>query len=239
MKFSTALAVSAGAHAALVCALSAWIGGDGKPDDGTLAAIDVSAVELSIPQSEAPGEESAPQPPDEDAAPHPAQATPPAVAPAPEAPLSPPDAPVPPPDVPAPAKAPENAADVEPPSARTLPPPQKTIPPETKKPQTPQTAAAAPPSARIDAPARPRRAIKPEYPVECRRKRQQGKVVVKMGIDAAGRAFDVAVASSSGVLELDAAAVKAIREARFAPARSGGKPVASEASIVLEFKLDK
>lgn len=246
MRFATALAVSAAVHAALIGGAAAWFAM--RPDgETTRAAMDVSAVELSLAPPQA--EQNIPDPPPQhewngqDAR-----------CPGKEAPDSPATGRMPVPlmttgRMPVPLMPPDPAAPPptterntpEPPREYSLPAPQKTAAKE-KAEEAPQpareAAAPAPPAARIDAPARPRHAIKPDYPAECRRKRQQGKVAVEMEIGEDGRAFNVTVAKSSGYLELDAAAVKAVREARFAPARSGGRPVASKAGITLEFKLD-
>ena len=48
---------------------------------------------------------------------------------------------------------------------------------------------------------------------------------------------DVKVATSSGFAELDEAAMKAARTAKFSPARSGHDPVASTVRLKLQFKL--
>ena len=81
------------------------------------------------------------------------------------------------------------------------------------------------------------RAIKPEYPKGARQRGEQGDVVVEIRINAKGTVDDVAVAVSSGFPELDEAAVKAARAAKFSPARSGHDAVASTARLKLSFKL--
>ena len=48
---------------------------------------------------------------------------------------------------------------------------------------------------------------------------------------------DVRVAVSSGFLELDEAAIKAARVAKFSPARRGREFIASTARLKLQFKL--
>ena len=95
----------------------------------------------------------------------------------------------------------------------------------------------APRQARIDAPPRPKRNIKPDYPKGARQRGEQGDVVLEIRVNAAGTVDDVKVAVSSGFAELDAAAVKAARVAKFSPARSGREPVASTARLKLQFKL--
>src|SRR5262249_26285973 len=50
----------------------------------------------------------------------------------------------------------------------------------------------------------------PKYPAECRRKREQGTVLVHVVIESDGRASGVRVARSSGIDLLDKAAVEAV-----------------------------
>ena len=91
--------------------------------------------------------------------------------------------------------------------------------------------------ARVDAPPRPRRTIKPEYPKGARQRGEQGNVVLEIEIGADGVCVAARVAVSCGFAELDAAAVKAALAARFVPARSGDSPVASSARLTLSFRL--
>ena len=97
--------------------------------------------------------------------------------------------------------------------------------------------AVAPRQARLDAPPKPRRNIKPDYPKGARQRGEQGDVVLEIRVTAEGTVDDVKVATSSGFAELDEAAVKAARAAKFSPARSGHDPVASTARLKLQFKL--
>ena len=62
-------------------------------------------------------------------------------------------------------------------------------------------------------------------------------VVLEIRVNAEGTVDDVKVATSSGFAELDEAAVKAARAAKFSPARSGHDLVASTARLKLQFKL--
>ena len=95
----------------------------------------------------------------------------------------------------------------------------------------------APRQAKLDAPPRPKRNIKPEYPKGARQRGEQGDVVLEIRVNASGAVDDVKVAMSSGFAELDEAAVRAARAAKFSPARSGRDPVASTARLKLQFKL--
>ena len=139
-----------------------------------------------------------------------------------------------------------------------LPPevrPEKALPPdpsdykfpepkvETKiqPPQPTQTPQPSQPSslsqARVDAPPRPRRAIRPEYPKGARLRGEQGNVILEIEIGADGVCVAAKVAGSCGFAELDAAAVKAALAARFVPAKAGNSPVSSVARLTLSFRL--
>ena len=139
-----------------------------------------------------------------------------------------------------------------------LPPevrPEKALPPdpsdykfpepkvETKSqpPQPTQTPQPSQPSslsqARVDAPPRPRRAIRPEYPKGARLRGEQGNVILEIEIGADGVCVAAKVAVSCGFAELDAAAVKAALAARFVPAKAGNSPVSSVARLTLSFRL--
>ena len=95
----------------------------------------------------------------------------------------------------------------------------------------------APRQARLDAPPKPKRNIKPDYPKGARQRGEQGDVVLEIRVNAEGTVDGVKVAVSSGFAELDEAAIKAARTARFSPARSGHDAVASTARLKLQFKL--
>ena len=95
----------------------------------------------------------------------------------------------------------------------------------------------APRQARLDAPPKPKRNIKPDYPKGARQRGEQGDVVLEIRVNAEGTVDGVKVAVSSGFAELDEAAIKAARAARFSPARSGHDAVASTARLKLQFKL--
>ena len=95
----------------------------------------------------------------------------------------------------------------------------------------------APRQARVDAPPKPMRAIRPDYPRGARQRGEQGNVVLEIAVAADGSVASVAVATSSGFAALDAAAVKAVKSASFSPAKSGDEAVASTARLTLAFKL--
>lgn len=124
-----------------------------------------------------------------------------------------------------------------PPDAGEIKFPEPKENPQTLKPSNPQTFQPAPRQARLDAPPKPKRNIRPDYPKGARQRGEQGDVVLEIRVNAEGTVDDVKVAASSGFAELDEAAVKAARIAKFSPARSGREPVASTARLKLQFKL--
>ena len=97
--------------------------------------------------------------------------------------------------------------------------------------------APAPKQARLDAPPKPKRNIRPDYPKGARQRGEQGEVVLEIRVNAEGSVDEVKVAASSGFAELDEAAVRAAKAAKFSPARSGRERVASTARLKLQFKL--
>lgn len=95
----------------------------------------------------------------------------------------------------------------------------------------------APRQARVDAPPRPYRTIKPDYPRLARQKGHQGDVVLEFEVSSEGKVSSLVVVTSSGFGELDEAAVKAVQSAVFTPAKSGDATVASTARLKLSFRL--
>ncbi len=125
------------------------------------------------------------------------------------------------------------------------PPPPK--PPESPKPKPqppapkppPQPPTPAPIQGAIDAPPKPRQAIRPRYPQSSRMRGEEGDVVLSLHVTASGEVDRVEVVASSGFADLDEAAVKAAQKARFTPARSGSRRVDAHARLTLTFKLRK
>lgn len=118
------------------------------------------------------------------------------------------------------------------------------VPPQVETPPSPppmpsSEARPAPRQARVDAPPRLRRNICPVYPEGARERGESGAVTLEILVGADGKVADVSVAASSGFAALDEAAVKAARRARFVPAESGGRPVASRARLTLDYKLNE
>jgi protein TonB len=78
---------------------------------------------------------------------------------------------------------------------------------------------------------------KPLYPVEARRKREEGLVVLAVQVNREGLPDGVQIVQSSRFQRLDEAAVKAVKQWRFTPARMGGQVVASQIEVPIRFKL--
>lgn len=224
MRFCFAIGVSVALHGLLAVALAVYLEYAPAPD--VLATLDLSSVELSFAEKEEDVVRLAPLPP------------------------SPPAAARPPPK---PAERPP-----EPKAERTLPPdpgvaklrePQE-LPPKVETPKVANREEKEPPrearqavsavaqrQARVDAPPRPKRTIRPDYPKGARLRGEQGDVVLEIRVTAAGTVDRVSIVGSCGFAELDEAAVRAVKEARFVPARSGRESVASTARLTLSFKL--
>lgn len=121
------------------------------------------------------------------------------------------------------------------PAAVTIPEPQEPSPQVVES--APSVPVAAPVQAKIEAPPRPKKTIRPAYPDGSRRRGEQGEVVLAIEIAEDGSVSSASVATSSGYPELDAAALKAVRAAVFSPAKSNGRAVAASARLALKFKL--
>ncbi|MBU8542311.1 energy transducer TonB [Roseomonas sp. ROY-5-3] len=78
----------------------------------------------------------------------------------------------------------------------------------------------------------------PEYPHASRIRNEQGRVTLRVEIDAIGRVVDVRVLRSAGYPALDEAAMQAVRRWRFEPAMRDGVPVLSSTAIGITFQLE-
>ncbi len=78
----------------------------------------------------------------------------------------------------------------------------------------------------------------PTYPTACRRRGIEGEVVVELLVGEDGAVREAKVRVSSGCEELDAAALAAVKAARYRPARRDGAPVAASDSIRYVFRLE-
>jgi protein TonB len=80
--------------------------------------------------------------------------------------------------------------------------------------------------------------IKPVYPDESLRAREQGLSVVRFLINTEGEAVDSQVTQSSGSSRLDEAAVKALRECKFKPGSRNGVPVETWMRIDYQWAIE-
>lgn len=77
------------------------------------------------------------------------------------------------------------------------------------------------------------------YPLEAKKLRQEGTVVLTLYINALGRLDKIEIKESSGFPLLDEAAIAAERQSRFRPAYLGNRPVASKAEVPYRFQLER
>ncbi len=228
MKFAYAIACSVVVHALLGAGVVVCIrhaSGRSVPPE-----LDVSSVEVSFADEEddsSPLSPVPPAPPPLPPVPDVAEPPPPDGEPLPELPPDP-EAPLlpEPSDERLPMDLPEREEEAR----------MKAAERENPAPEPPAPAA-APRQAKIDASARPQQAIRPQYPDGARRRGEQGDVKIALEVDEQGRVAEAKVVGGCGHSELEEAALKAVRKARFKPAQSAGRPVASSASLTITFRL--
>lgn len=135
--------------------------------------------------------------------------------PAPDAPVIPPD---PVPDAPVPDKPVQEAAPVAPP-APPAPPAPAEIP--------------------VDVRAAYANNPQPAYPSTSRRLNEQGVSRLRVLVGPDGRVQQIMLDRSSGFSRLDQAAMAAVRDWKFAPARRGDGAFATWVIVPINFKLEK
>jgi len=79
---------------------------------------------------------------------------------------------------------------------------------------------------------------KPVYPHASRRLGEQGKVLLRVFVSAAGLAEKVEVKLSSGFARLDQAAEDAVSQWRFVPAKRGETAIAAWVQVPITFQLE-
>lgn len=79
---------------------------------------------------------------------------------------------------------------------------------------------------------------KPPYPLLARRRGDEGRVVLRVQVSAAGLAEQVQLHRSSGNDSLDEAALNTVQNWRFVPAQRGDTPVAASVLVPITFKLE-
>jgi len=75
------------------------------------------------------------------------------------------------------------------------------------------------------------------YPAASRRLSEEGRVTVRIDVDATGRAHAWNVAGGSGFARLDAAVACVIRRLEFNPGRRDGAAVAASVTLPIVFRL--
>jgi protein TonB len=78
--------------------------------------------------------------------------------------------------------------------------------------------------------------VEPEFSEEARKAKHQGMVLLSIEVDASGNVRNVRVLQSLG-LGLDEKAMEAVSRWRFRPALFDGEPVATEATVQVNFQL--
>lgn len=209
MRFCVAILASLLVHVALAVAICAYL--RFAPETSVHVELDLSSVDLSLAEKDDMAESVAPEPPT----------------------VSNPPAPHPP-EMPPPEALSENP-HAPPPEPLSPRPPEAEA--ETRAMESEAAPVPAPRQAKIDAPPRPLKAIRPDYPRASRQRGEQGDVILEIRVNAAGGVETVKVLSSSGYADLDAAAVRAVKDARFSPAQSDGSAVGATARLTLTFRL--
>lgn len=77
----------------------------------------------------------------------------------------------------------------------------------------------------------------PRYPVESRRRKEQGTVELNLVLGLDGKVETISVAHSSGFARLDQAALDAVRRWRWAPTLRDGSPVKVRGTVEIPFVL--
>ncbi|ART81909.1 hypothetical protein CBP31_04095 [Oceanisphaera profunda] len=142
--------------------------------------------------------------------------------PKPVAPTPKPAAPAPQPVAPAPKPVSQLAPE---PVAKVEPKPQ----PTQAKDSTPK---------RIDTPSFTHKPAAIAYPIQAKRRGQEGTVLIEVWLDEQGKQIKRLLAKSSGVSALDSAALKAIVKWRFSAYVENGRGIAHRVHIPVRFKLD-
>lgn len=78
----------------------------------------------------------------------------------------------------------------------------------------------------------------PEYPGTSRRRGEQGRLTLKVVVNTNGDAESVQLDKSSGFELLDKAALNAVKNWKFIPAKSNHQPVAGTVIVPVRFSLD-
>jgi len=205
--------------------------------------VEVAKSSTEIDFSAEPTPVPAPTPPDPTPPPAPvppvAVVTPPTPAPSPEPSPFPSEEPVPAPEVMKSeiAPAPEPAAAPSPPSQVVPAKPHPPAKPMAPAKISPVREASNASKGAVDARPDELHNEPPEYPEDSRVAHEEGLVILRVEVSAAGEPASVSIQQSSGYIRLDQAARKAVQHWKFHPALTAGIPVSSEADVPVRFKL--
>jgi len=86
----------------------------------------------------------------------------------------------------------------------------------------------------VDTPPRVILRVPPIYPEDALRKRIRGRIVLRVLVSAAGEPVDIRV--EKGRVPLTQAAIDAVRQWRFEPAKKAGKPVRTFTTVEIAFE---
>lgn len=119
------------------------------------------------------------------------------------------------------------------------PAPVMTVAVQTAPPQPPVIAPPAPsgPANVSDLGSKMIAMTPPRYPMESRRHKEQGTVVLSLLLGADGAVAEIRLAQSSGFDRLDKAALEAVRKWRWSPTIKGGEPVMVRGTVDIPFVL--
>jgi protein TonB len=78
---------------------------------------------------------------------------------------------------------------------------------------------------------------KPVYPASAKKMGMEGKVMLKVFVSREGRVLNIEVGQSSGYEILDKAALEAVKNWRFVPARQGESPRDEWVQVPVAFVL--
>ena len=92
-------------------------------------------------------------------------------------------------------------------------------------------------SVEVDQNPRPLRMVKPKYPEVAKRAQKETTVILEATIGVDGKATDIEVVDPQG-FGFDEAAVEALKQSRFTPAKKNGKDVPQRVKIPFKFTLE-
>lgn len=208
-----------------------------EPEPITLAVAPANAGPISVqmlptvtkaPPKVEPVVEPTPEP-----KPEPRPAPKPEPKPAPKPTPKPVPRPEPKPVTPTPQPVAPAPKPVPQPTPRPMPEPIAQVKP---KPQPTQAKDSTP--KRIDTPSFTHKPAAIAYPIQAKRRGQEGTVLIEVWLDEQGKQIKRLLAKSSGVSALDNAALKAIVKWRFSAYVENGRGIAHRVHIPVRFKLD-